>query len=468
MAGAIRDRYVSLGGPCGFLGEPLTAELATPVTYGRFNRFQGGSIYWTPAAGAWEVHGAIRDTWGSLGWEQSALGFPITNENRTPARPGAYNRFQAGSIYWSPTTGAHEVRGAIQDTWRRLGWENGALGFPRTNENPTPTKPGAFNHFEAGSIYWSPATSAHEVRGAIRDKWAALGWESSPLGFPITDETATPGRAGAFNHFQVGSIYWSPATGAHEVRGAIRDAWAALGWESSPLGFPVGDEYTAAGARRSDFQKGYITWTPQAGAVVHQDSSELSGTVTARDVLDHLAVANEASSTGYDRSLFVHWVDADANGCDTRQEVLIAESLTPVTVEAGCTVTAGQWFSYYDAATWTNPTDVDIDHVVALEEAWGSGAQTWTAAQRQAYANDLTFDWSLQAVTDSVNQSKGSNDPADWLPPLTSQDCTYATHWASIKYRWRLTVDSREQGALATILTGACGASTLPAPPRAL
>src|ERR1700755_2561501 len=87
-------------------------------------------------------------------------------------------------------------------------------------------------------------------------------------------------------------------------------------------------------------------------SVVPADATELTGTATASTVLAQLAVA-PANPTGYDRSLFVHWIDADANGGDTRQEVLIRSSTVPVTKSTGCTITAGKWTSWYDGATWT-------------------------------------------------------------------------------------------------------------------
>jgi uncharacterized protein with LGFP repeats len=266
---AIQRRYNELGGAAGSLGAPVTDELGTPDGSGAFTHYQRGSIYWSPSTGPHVVRGAIRDTWSTLGWEQSVVGYPTTDELATPGGTGAFNHFQRGSVYWSPGTGAHEVRGAIRETWSRLGWEQSALGFPTTNELSTPGGTGAFNHFQRGSVYWSPATGAHEVRNAIHQRWAALGYEQGTLGFPLTDETITVGGTGAFNHFQGGSVYWSPATGAQEVRGAIRDAWNALGGERGTLGFPTTGEFTADGAQRSDFQHGSITWTPDGGAVVH-------------------------------------------------------------------------------------------------------------------------------------------------------------------------------------------------------
>jgi hypothetical protein len=192
-------------------------------------------------------------------------------------------------------------------------------------------------------------------------------------------------------------------------------------------------------------------------------NAEAADTSTAASILASLSVAAE-NTTGYDRTLFDHWIDEDGNGCDTRAEVLKAESRAPVTFSSGCTVATGEWTSRYDGAIWTAASDVDIDHMVPLAEAWGSGAYGWSAEQRRAYANDLGMSVALEAVTDSVNQSKGDKDPAQWLPPLAGSACAYATDWVLVKYRWQLTVDPAEQSALASILGGACGTQQVALP----
>jgi uncharacterized protein with LGFP repeats len=98
------------------------------------------------------------------------------------------------------------------------------------------------------------------VHGAIQAKWAALGWERSVLGYPLTDETGTPDGIGRFNHFEKGSIYFTPSTGAHEVHGAIFDNWANLGYEQSDFGYPISDELAVPVGRRSNFQFGALIW----------------------------------------------------------------------------------------------------------------------------------------------------------------------------------------------------------------
>ncbi len=192
-------------------------------------------------------------------------------------------------------------------------------------------------------------------------------------------------------------------------------------------------------------------------------------TTTARALLFQLAGAAEGGSTTYDRTYFRHWIDADGDCQDARAEVLIAESrVTPTyTSSSRCTVATGAWYSSYDGVTWTHASDVDIDHVVALKEAWESGARSWTSTDRTRYANDLGYSRTLLAVTDNVNASKSDRDPAQWLPPRSSAHCTYAVNWVLIKYRWRLSVDSAEKSRLSSLLSGDCGARTVTVPARA-
>jgi len=97
----------------------------------------------------------------------------------------------------------------------------------------------------------------------------SLGGVNSGLGYPVTDESGTPDGIGRYTHFQGGSIYWSPSTGAHEVHGAIRDRWAQLGWEQSYLGYPISDEEPSSHpncTRQSRFQGGTIFWSASQGA----------------------------------------------------------------------------------------------------------------------------------------------------------------------------------------------------------
>ncbi len=154
---------------------------------------------------------------------------------------------------------------------------------------------------------------------------------------------------------------------------------------------------------------------------------------------------------GYKRNLFANWYDADRDGCDTRQEVLIAESIIPAKIGAKCKVT-GQWFSIYDGVTTTNSSSFDIDHMVPLKEAWDSGAWNWNTDQRKKFANDLDESFFLIAVTASSNRSKGERDPAEWMPTSVSYRCEYARIWVEIKRAWDLSVDPAENTFLTRTL----------------
>lgn len=266
--GGIAQAYIAQGSHVRF-GVPTNDETPVGDGVGVFNDFAGtassgkASIYYTDATGAHSVYGGIRVEWERMGLATGRLGYPTTDELGTPDGVGRYNHFSRGaSIYYHPSWGANEIHGAIRAKWAELGWEQSALGYPRTPERATPDGIGAYNHFSNnGSIHWSPTTGAHEVRGAIRNKWAEHGWEGGRLGYPTTDELGTPDGVGAYNHFQkTSSVYWSPGTGAHSVHNAIRNRWAQLGWERSYLGYPTSDEYAISGGARSDFQRGYIIW----------------------------------------------------------------------------------------------------------------------------------------------------------------------------------------------------------------
>ncbi|MGC4893825.1 HNH endonuclease family protein [Micromonospora sp. DT31] len=170
---------------------------------------------------------------------------------------------------------------------------------------------------------------------------------------------------------------------------------------------------------------------------------------TAQSQLNTLTVAAQGSMAGYSRDLFPHWITI-TGACNTREQVLKRDG-TSVVVDSSCAATSGRWYSPYDGATWYAASDVDIDHVVPLAEAWRSGANSWTTSRRQSFANDLTRP-QLIAVTDNVNQAKGDQDPSTWQPPLTSYRCTYSKMWITVKYNWGLTLQSTEKSALQSML----------------
>ena len=176
-----------------------------------------------------------------------------------------------------------------------------------------------------------------------------------------------------------------------------------------------------------------------------------------RTALESLSVAGE-SRTGYKRTLFKHWIDADGDTCNTRYEVLIAEAVRKPRVTTGCRLIGGRWVSAYDGVQTTSPSALDIDHVVPLAEAWDSGASSWTPQQRMQFANDLGDPRSLLAVTASSNRQKSDQDPAEWLPARGR--CSYLVNWIAVKVRWSLAVDPAEKRALLDLINE-CGLSSI-------
>ena len=158
----------------------------------------------------------------------------------------------------------------------------------------------------------------------------------------------------------------------------------------------------------------------------------------------------------YDRALYGGWRDADGDCQDTRQEVLIAESVTPVQLNStGCRVVSGEWHDPFTGQTFTNPSNLDIDHVVPLAEVHRSGGSSWSPERRRSYSNDLSYPGTLIAVSASANRSKGDRDPADWLPPNEGFHCGYVTAWVLAKGYWGLSMDERERNVVYSVL-GEC------------
>lgn len=176
---------------------------------------------------------------------------------------------------------------------------------------------------------------------------------------------------------------------------------------------------------------------------------DVPGKSQVQSELNSLSVQAEGSMDGYSRDLFPHWHTVSGT-CNTREEVLKRDG-TNVAVGSDCYPTAGSWYSYYDGVTRTSPSQISIDHIVPLAEAWRSGARSWTTAKREAFANDLAGP-QLIAVTTEVNSAKGDRDPASWKPPRTASHCGYAKFWIHTKYRWGLTLQSAEKTALQSML----------------
>ncbi|MFF3068869.1 DUF1524 domain-containing protein [Kitasatospora sp. NPDC057936] len=168
-----------------------------------------------------------------------------------------------------------------------------------------------------------------------------------------------------------------------------------------------------------------------------------------RTEIDTLTVEAPHPMTGYSRAKFPHWIQQGAK-CDTRELVLQRDG-QDVQTDSECRAVSGTWLSPYDGKVLTSASQVDIDHMVPLANAWRSGADGWTTERRKAFANDLTHS-QLVAVSAASNRSKGDQSPDQWKPPATAFWCTYARAWGDVKYTYQLSITDTEKTALNQML----------------
>ena len=181
----------------------------------------------------------------------------------------------------------------------------------------------------------------------------------------------------------------------------------------------------------------------------------------ATEVLATIPVERERP-VGYRRDAFPHWLDTDGDGCDAREQVLRRDAIGFAQVDGfRCFVVEADWRSPYDGVTTSDRTAVDIDHVVALKEAWDSGAWAWSDARRTAFANDTSDARTLRAVSSRSNRVKSDRDPSNWMPQLASYWCTYVGDWISIKARWSLSMDESEWRRINNVLSSRCAGLTI-------
>lgn len=172
-------------------------------------------------------------------------------------------------------------------------------------------------------------------------------------------------------------------------------------------------------------------------------------------LLSRLQIAAESDQgVDYDRDDYAPrgWGDADGDGCNTREEVLIAEAISLRGRTASCRPVDGVWLSWFDGRRLTSTGEVEIDHLVPLAEAHRSGAARWSATTKLAFANDLSRPEPLAAVSAESNRDKSDSDPAEWRPPLRSAWCRYARDWITVKAAWSLNADRAEAAALREML----------------
>ncbi|SDX49414.1 Uncharacterized conserved protein, contains LGFP repeats [Modestobacter sp. DSM 44400] len=259
LGGAIFTAWARAGWEVGALGYPISDELVAADGVGRLQQFQGGSVFWSPTTNAQVVRGVMFAAWAAVGADTGPYGYPISGELVAADGVGRLQQFEGGSIFWSPATGARPVRAAIFTTWAGMGADTGVLGYPTSGELVAADGVGRLQQFQGGSIFWSPTTGAQPVRGAMFAAWARLGADAGALGYPTGVEVPGAAADSVVQQFQGGAAHWSPATGGHAVLRALADGWAQRGGAVGLLGLPVGDQRRlTGGAVAQDFQNGVL------------------------------------------------------------------------------------------------------------------------------------------------------------------------------------------------------------------
>jgi uncharacterized protein with LGFP repeats len=211
VLGPIEVFWKSRGAEHGDLGYPTTSVSATADGTGQSATFQHGSVYWSAASGAHVIDGPVQVKWAAIGAERGVLGYPTKDVGPTGDGIGTFARFQGGAIYATPSTGARVMLGPVETLWNATGAERGPLGYPTQSVSWAADHVGQYARFQHGSIFWSPSTGAHSVVGPYLTVWAATGYEHGYLGYPIGEPYAVNG--GHWQKFQHGYIAHSTATG---------------------------------------------------------------------------------------------------------------------------------------------------------------------------------------------------------------------------------------------------------------
>ncbi|WP_147261926.1 hypothetical protein [Blastococcus sp. TF02A-26] len=233
-------------------------------SYGNRN-FYNYFTDWFGTTGAITVPGGIGAVWEAEGGGPGYLGYPVGHQFCGLVRSGCGQHFQGGSIYWSPATQPLPVSGAMRAVWAAQGWETG-FGYPTTRMDCSLPGGGCGQHFEGGLVLWTEATAAHALNRAVKGAWDAAGGLGGP-GYPTGDLVCGMAEGGCRQQFQNATIYTSPA-GAGAISGGIGGFWQAQGAERSWLGYPTGAQICSAEGCHQPFQRGTIGWTPANGVQV--------------------------------------------------------------------------------------------------------------------------------------------------------------------------------------------------------
>ncbi len=256
-SGAILTKWNNSGGAGGSLGVPTSDQTCTDGVC--WQDFKNGQIT-SAGTSAWITTDAIRQRWITTGGPTGPLGTPTMDVNCTIKDGGCYQHYSNGSVYWSSGTAAHAVLKPIRNAWEAKNWENGYLGYP-TGEQQCDTGTGVcWQEFQGGQIMGT-TTSAWATVDAIRQRWIATGGPTGPLGTPTGHSFTTTKENGFGQHFQNGEIYGTSVVGAHSIQAPVLAVWKAANWENGTYGYPTAEPTCTDTQCSQTFQGGAITAT---------------------------------------------------------------------------------------------------------------------------------------------------------------------------------------------------------------
>jgi uncharacterized protein with LGFP repeats len=436
LFGAILDKYQALGGPAdGDLGFPTIDEVAGLLgpdsRVSTFSASDKPAIFWTPDTGAWVVRGAINAAWDKLGGSGGTLGAPTGDE--TYDGDVVSQKFTGGTVSYNNATKVFttdppdlaanlagvevpsDATTAINQAWRAAGGLNGELGA-RQGAQYSVGDNGAAQDYARGKIFYSPATGAHAVTGAILSKYDALGGAKSDLGLPIGTEAdggVPNSRVSAFSAPDKPVIFWTPDNGAVVVRGAINAAWAKLGGATGTLGVPTGEEKVDGDTVTQKFSGGEISFN-KATKAFSTKPPELAGQLSGLEVPAATA-PQTPGAPGADgksgKSFTWHW-----------WWLLV---IIPGLLLVGVIALGLMWLQRRRAADIED--DEDFDDADYDDDRWPGGAEPSRYSDVEGQDSSSGFSWSGPGVTTKTMPGPddvfdGDQDSIDTTPTRIPAD----------------------------------------------
>ena len=255
----ISKKYQALGGASGFLGAVTSPEKANSDKRGRVARYQGGNIYWTSTTGAHEVHGAILTEFANQAGVNGILKYPTSDTLTTSDKKARYSNFENGRIYYRGSAGTFTVPKPYFAKHESIGGVHGILGYPKSAVRTSTDQKSRYQNYTGGRIYVQ-GTRVVEIHGAVFTRHEDVGGVHGPLGYPVADLGPAGDGRGKGQWFEKGFIWYSTTTGAHALWGKVNQRFLDNGNVKGYLKYPTSDVQDVGDGRGTyaTFERGNI------------------------------------------------------------------------------------------------------------------------------------------------------------------------------------------------------------------